>query len=102
MAAEYLFPTEAARLLGITVTTLYDWLSQSDYGLFQIRGERVIVDYLQAGPSGQGRIRISEREVQRLLELMRVKPKRIVTRQPPTQRTAFPGITVPLGRPNQT
>ena len=102
MAAEYLSPTDAARLLGITVTTLYDWLSQSDYGLLQIRGERVTVDYLQAGPLGHGRIRISESEVQRLLELMRVKPKRIVTRHPPTQRTAFPGITVSLGRPNQT
>lgn len=102
MADDFLSPTDAARMLGITVTTLYDWLSQSDYGLFQIRGERVTVDYLQAGPLGHGRIRIAVGEVQRLLELMRVKPKRIVTRKPPIQRTAFPGITVPLGRPNQT
>jgi excisionase family DNA binding protein len=101
MAAEYLSPTEAARLLGITVPTLYDWLSQSDYGLLQIRGERVTVDYLQAGPSGQGRIRIAASEVERLLELMRVIPKRIVTRRLPSQQTTFPGITVPLGRPDR-
>lgn len=101
MAAEYRSPTEAARLLGITVTTLYDWLSQSDYGLLQIRGEKVTVDYLQAGPAGHGRIRIAASEVERLLELMRVKPKQIVTRRPPLQRTTFPGITVPLGRPDR-
>ncbi|WP_254508148.1 helix-turn-helix domain-containing protein [Anatilimnocola floriformis] len=102
MAEEYLSPSAAARQLGITVTTLYDWLSQSDYGLLQIRGERVTIDYLQAGPMGHGRIRISASEVERLLELMRVKPKRLVTRRPPLPQTNFPGITVPLGRPDRT
>lgn len=102
MADDFLQPRDAARRLGISVTTLYDWLSQSDYGLLRIRGEQVTIDYLQAGPAGQGRIRISDTEVQRLLELMRVQPKRIAMRRPPLQQTKFPGITVPLGRPNQT
>lgn len=101
MTDDFLQPRDAARRLGITVTTLYDWLSQSDYGLLRIRGEQVTIDYLQAGPSGQGRIRISDTEVQRLLELMRVKPKRIVIRRPPIKQTQFPGITVPLGRPKE-
>ena len=102
MADDYLPPTDAARMLGITVTTLYDWLSQSDYGLLKIRGESVAVDYLQAGPLGQGRIRIAASEVQRLLELMRVKPMRIPIRKPTVKRTDFPGINVPLGRPSGT
>jgi hypothetical protein len=101
MTDDLLDPREAARRLGIAVPTLYDWLSQSDYGLLKIRGEQVTVDYLQAGPQGHGRIRIAVGEVQRLLELMRVKPKRMVTRQTPVRQNVFPGITVPLGRPEQ-
>ncbi len=46
MSDDLLNPREAAQRLGITVTTLYDWLSQSDYGLLKIRGEQVTVDYL--------------------------------------------------------
>lgn len=100
MADDLLNPREAAQRLGITVTTFYDWLSQSDYGLLMIRGEQVVIDYLQGGPQGHGRIRIAAAEVQRLLELMRVKPKRMVHRRPPVRRDAFPGITVSLGRPD--
>lgn len=100
MAEEFIAPREAARQLGITVATLYDWLSQSDYGLLRIRGEQVTIAYLQGGPQGHGRIRISAEEVARILDLMRVKPKRVVTRRPPTKQMNFPGITVPLGRPS--
>ncbi len=99
MSEEFVSPRDAARRLGITVPTLYDWLSQSDYGLLRIRGERVTIDYLQGGPQGQGRIQIPAAEVCRILELMRVKPKRLEVRRPPTKQMHYPGITVPLGRP---
>ena len=90
---------EAARRLGIRTTTLYDWLGRSRYGLLEIRGQQVIIDYLQGGAKGQGRIRISATEVNRLNELMRVTPQTIPARRPPTPQLSFPGITVPLGRP---
>jgi hypothetical protein len=82
------------------VPTLYDWLGRSDRGLLVIRGRPVTVDYLQGGPKGQGRIRVEAAEVDRLRDLMRVRPAPVTPRRaraaPPT---AFPGITVPLGRP---
>ncbi|WP_425619165.1 DNA-binding protein [Anatilimnocola sp. NA78] len=102
MEADYLQPREAARRLGISVTTLYDWLGQSDYGLLEIRGEKVTIDYLQGGAKGQGRIRILTSEVERLIEVMRVKPKYLPARRPPVRRDVFPGITVRLGRPPGT
>ena len=93
-------PAEAARRLGITVPTLYDWLGRSDRGLLVIRGRAVTVDYLQGGPRGQGRIRIEAAEVERLKDLMRVRPAPAPPRRvPAAPPTAFPGITVPLGRP---
>lgn len=95
-----LTPREAACRLGITATTLYDWLGRSRYGLLEIRGQRVTIDYLQGGPRGQGRIRIEGREVERLKELMRVKPQVAPVRRSPTSRS-FPGITVKLGRPDR-
>ncbi|QDU27238.1 hypothetical protein ETAA8_23250 [Anatilimnocola aggregata] len=101
MEDAYLKPTDAARRLGISVTTFYDWLGQSDYGLLEIRGERVRIDYLQGGAKGQGRIRIATSEVERIVELMRVQPKHLPERRPPVQRAAFPGITVPLGKPRE-
>jgi hypothetical protein len=79
------------------VTTLYDWLGQSDWGLFTLRGEKVTIDYFQGGPRGRGRIRIPAAEVDRLLGLMRVPPKRMPTAPKPSPQS-FPGITVPLGR----
>lgn len=99
MAEVLLTAAEAARSLGITVTTLYDWLGQSDRGLLVIRGQSATIDYFQGGPRGQGRIRIESSEVDRVRELMRVHPAPLRTRRPPVRRVSYPGITVPLGRP---
>ncbi|MCI0541381.1 MAG: helix-turn-helix domain-containing protein [Verrucomicrobiales bacterium] len=90
---------EAARRLAISVTTLYDWLGQADYGLLLIRGQRVTICYFQGGPGGQGRIRIEPSEVERIKELMRVVPQKSIPRRPQMHADQFPGITVPLGRP---
>lgn len=100
MADELLTPKEAAHHLGIAVTSLYAWLGQSDSGLLVIRGKPVTINYLQGGPQGQGRIRIEAGEVTRLKELMRVKPQRIIPRDGPVRQQTYPGITVPLGRPD--
>jgi transposase-like protein len=94
---------EAARRLGITVTTFYDWLGQSDRGLLTIRGEPVTIDYLQGGPRGHGRIAVEPAEIERLKNLMRVVPDPRAI--PPVRRLPimkFPGITVPLGRPGRS
>ena len=40
-------------------------------------------------------------EVDRIHNLMRVRPRRAVTRRSPIRRDAFPGITVPLGHPDR-
>lgn len=95
-----LTPREAARRLGVTTTTVYDWLGRSRRGLFVLRGAPVIVEYFQTGAMGQGRIRIPAAEVGRLRELMRVPVDPARTRRPPVRRDQFPGITVPLGRPS--
>ena len=102
MANCLLTARDAAETLGISVATLYDWLAQSDAGTLVIRGQSVAVDYLQGGPQGQGRIRIEASEVERIKELMRVRPQRVPPRRPRVRRDAFPGITVPLGRPSTT
>ena len=99
MDSPFLSPHEAAHRLGITVTTLYDWIGRSRHGLLEIRGHQVTIDYLQGGAKGQGRIRIPASEVDRLNELMRVLPQAIHARRPPIPQMSFPGITVPLGRP---
>jgi hypothetical protein len=101
MSDELLSSREAARRLGITVATFYDWLGQSDRGLLVIRGQRVSINYLQGGPQGQGRIRIEAAEVERLKSLMRVRPESLVPRRPTIRQDTFPGITVPLGRPDR-
>lgn len=101
MSEELLSAREAARRLGITVATLYDWLGQSDRGLLVIRGQPVTIDYLQGGSQGQGRIRIEIREVERIKDLMRVRPQRLAPRRQPIRQSSFPGITVPLGRPGR-
>lgn len=93
--------TEAAHRLGITVTTLYDWLGQSDRGLLVIRGQRTTINYLQGGPKGQGRIWIELSEIERVRELMRVRTQVAPLRQRPVRQCVFPGITVSLGRPNR-
>ncbi len=94
-----LTPKQAASRLGVTTTTLYDWLGRSRRGLFVLRGRPVTVEFFQTGAKGQGRIRIAAREVERLRELMRVLVAPLQTRCLPVRRDRFPGITVPLGRP---
>jgi hypothetical protein len=90
---------QAAERFGISVPTMYDWLSRSDYGFLIIRGQKVTIRYFQGGCKGEGRIRIETAEVERIIELMRVMPQQIVVRRPSVRRHQFPGITVPLGRP---
>jgi len=101
MSDELLAAAAAARRLGITVTTLYDWLGQTDRGLLVIRGRNVAIRYFQGGRQGQGRIRIEASEVVRLKELMRVHQQVPIPRRPPIRQNAFPGITVALGHPNR-
>jgi transposase-like protein len=97
---ELLTVKAAARRLGVKPTTLYDWLGQSDWGQFVIRGQATTIRYFQGGPRGCGRIWLEVEEIERLRELMRVRPHRIRARRPPRKNRQFPGITVPLGRPN--
>ena len=99
MSDDLLSPIEAARRLGITVTTLYAWLGKSDHGQLIMRERKVTIEYFQGGAKGQGRIRFEASEVERIKELMRVRPSHSATRRPPTRQHIFPGITVPLGRP---
>jgi len=96
---ELLTAAVAAQMLGVSVTTLYDWLGQSNRGLLRIRNAPVSIDYLQGGPQGAGRIRIAATEVRRLIECMRVRPTAAPKRQLPTKSVAYPGIHVPLGKP---
>ena len=77
--------------------TLYQWLGESDAGTLRIRGQPVTIAYYQTGAAGKGAIRIEVREIHRLKELLRVHPQLSVPRRRPMQ--SFPGITVPLGRP---
>ena len=100
MADELLSAQDAARRLGMAVTSLYDWLGQSDQGLLVIRGQGVTINYLQGGPQGQGRILIEVAEIDRIRDLMRVRPQQCKPRRPP-QKQQYPGIHVKLGRPGQ-
>ncbi|MBL9083046.1 MAG: DNA-binding protein [Planctomycetales bacterium] len=99
MSEELLTAAEAARRLGVTTTTLYDWLGRSRIGALEIRGQKAVIQYFQGGARGQGRIRIEAGEVERLRDLMRVRPLHPapVVRRPRIE--TWPGITVPLGRP---
>jgi len=90
---------DAAKALGVSVLTLYDWLSQSDAGEFEIRGQPATINYYQGGRKGQGRIQIEAAEVDRLKELMRVRPRSVRQRRPSQRRHFYPGITVELGDP---
>ena len=92
---------DAAAMLGISVLTLYDWLSQSDAGTFEIRGQAVTISYYQGGRRGQGRIKIAAHEIERLQEATRVRPRPESMRRPPIKSQHFPGITVPLGHPDR-
>lgn len=99
MADDLLSANEAARRLGISTASLYAWLAQSDASALVIRGQRVAIDYLQGGAKGQGRIKIEAREIERLKDLMRVRPQPTLQRRPPVKTDNFPGITVKLGLP---
>lgn len=92
---------DAAAKLGISVPTLYDWLGRSDVGDFRLRGEPFTVNYLQGGARGQGRILIEAAEIERIKQAMRVQPQSCRARRRPVLRQSFPGITVPLGRPDE-
>ncbi len=91
---------DAASQLGISVASLYQWLAESDARTLIIRGQPVTINYLQGGAKGQGRIKIEAHEVERLKELMRVRPRPARQRRTPTQRHCYPGITVELGDPD--
>ncbi len=101
MDDELLSANQAARRLGIAPTTLYDWLGQSRSQRLVIRGQPVSIRYYQGGPQGQGRIRIEAAEIERIKRLLEVQPQFHVERRPRIPRDAFPGITVPLGRPGR-
>ena len=91
---------EAASQLGISVLTLYDWLSQSDAGTFMLRGQQVTIEYFQGGRRGQGRIRVQQSEVARLLNLMKVRPNPRAVRRSPRPKQSQSHITAKLGRPD--
>ncbi len=99
MSTELLSTKDAAPRLGISVHTLYGWLAASQAGSFAIRGQQVVIEHYQGGRRGQGRIMIPAREVDRLLDLMRVTLKPTRARKRPTKKAALARITVPLGRP---
>jgi len=90
---------EAAQQFGISVTSLYDWLARSDIGEFMLRGQPFTICYLQGGARGQGRIQIEASEIQRIKDAMRVHPQPRPKRRQAIQPRNYPGITVPLGRP---
>lgn len=100
MSSPLLSTQEAAQRLGIAVSSLYDWLARSNAGKFVLRGQPFTVRYFQGGAQGQGRIQIEEAEIERLREAMRVHPQPVRPRCPPARFPHFPGITVPLGRPD--
>ncbi|MFO1045410.1 MAG: DNA-binding protein [Planctomycetaceae bacterium] len=100
MPEELLSSQMAAKSLGISVASLYDWLARSDCGELIIRGRPFTITYFQGGARGQGRIQIEPSEIERLREAMRVRPLSIHNRQCPQRAQHFPGITVPLGRPD--
>ena len=91
---------QAAERLGLAVSTLYEWLGKSDVGELLIRGQLVTIEYLQGGANGQGRIRIEADEVERIKDLMRVRPSPRPARRPPSSRHPnLPHIHFRLGRP---
>lgn len=100
MGDRLLNTAEAAQELGIAVASLYDWLAQSDVGSFEIRGQSMTIDYFQGGRRGQGRIQIEAAEIERLKEAMRVRPQPKRKRRRPIKPMSYPGINVPLGRPD--
>jgi hypothetical protein len=102
MPDDLLSSSEAARRLGIAPTTFYDWLGKSRCQQLVIRGQSVSIRYYQGGAKGQGRMRIHATEVERILGLLEVRPQPHFERRPRTRPEEFPGITVPLGRPDRS
>ncbi|WP_430454403.1 DNA-binding protein [Rhodopirellula europaea] len=99
MPPELLSTHDAAVRLGISPLTLYDWLSQSDAGNFVIRGKDTTIHYFQGGRKGQGRIKIAESEVHRLLSLMAASPRKPRTKKNPLPKRSLQHITAKPGRP---
>jgi hypothetical protein len=100
MSDELLTTREAAHRLGISRTSFYDWLAQSNAGQFVLRGHATTIQHFQGGAKGQGRIKLEAQEVERLRDLMRVQPRPQTVRRPAIKQTEFPGIRVKLGRPS--
>ncbi|MHC4400604.1 MAG: helix-turn-helix domain-containing protein [Planctomycetota bacterium] len=100
MENDLLSTSDAAQRLGISRATLYQWLADSNASTLVIRGQPVTIDYFQGGRKGQGRIRIETAEVERLRELMRVRPRSRPQRRPPKRRDQYPGVYVELGDPD--
>lgn len=100
MSEELLSSREAAKRLGIAVSSLYEWLARSDRGEFIIRGQTYTIEYLQGGAKGQGRIQIETSEIERLKAAMRVRPQLRPQRRTPVRTQEYPGISVPLGLPD--
>lgn len=101
MTPELLTTRESARRPGISVSTLYLWLAQSNAGEFAIRGRPITIEHYQTGARGQGRIRIDVREIDRLKDAMLVRRSSPLERRLPIQPAHYPGITVKLGRPDR-
>jgi hypothetical protein len=101
MDGDLLTPRDAARQLGISVTTLYAWLGLVRVGEFELHGQPVTIRFMQSGRRGQGRIRIAVAEIERLKDLMVVRPRSATVRRSPVRRDAYPFITAPLGRPSR-
>tara|TARA_A100001391_G_scaffold160381_1_gene119015 strand:+ start:4032 stop:4337 length:306 start_codon:yes stop_codon:yes gene_type:complete len=99
MTNKLLTSQETAERLGISTLTLYDWLSQSDSGEFVVRGQLTTIHYFQGGRKGQGRIKIAETEVNRLLSLMAVTPRPVKIRKSSPKRRSLQHITATPGRP---
>lgn len=99
MTNKLLTRQETAGRLGISTLTLYDWLSQSDSGEFVVRGQLTTIHYFQGGRKGQGRIKIAETEVNRLLSLMAVTPRPVKIRNSSPKRGSLQHITAMPGRP---
>jgi len=100
MVSALLSTTEAARRLGISRATLYEWLARSNAGSFLIRGQSVTIAHYRSGAAGQGPIKFEAEEIERLKNLMRVTPRRPRPRRKPAKPVSFPGITVRLGVPD--
>ena len=100
MPSDLLNAREAAQRLGISVHTLYGWLSASSKGRLEIHNRPLSINYFQTGRRGQGRIKIESQEIDRLLLLMQPKPESTARRKRSKAAPALQHITTPLERPD--